>query len=427
MKIFRYIKNNKILNNFVILFTGDGISSILNIISTAIIIRAIGLDKNGIIIMIQTYALFFDQIFNFKIFESLIKYLIKSIQQDNIEKCKSYIKQGVILDIITASIATILGILCVNIVINIMKWNIYLKSYIVIYMFTVLFNISGVCIGIIRTYNKFNYISYINVVINIIKVLLYIFGLFFNYNFIYYFFVEVLINILKNLVLAISAYKILVKNGMGDFYKVPLKIDKKFFMFSLNTNLASTIDLPINTLSTFIMNKYLGFEAISVFKVFEKIGTLVGKFSGPLNQIIYPELNLYVANGQDDEAIKLSKKLGYGILAIGIFVLFGIVLTNKFWLGIFIPNYHSYLISLYLYILLIIFTNATSTIHSLFMALGYIKYIVPILLCVNLFYIIIIIPVVKSLQLNGVILMLLIQAALVVIIKLLVMKKVKIS
>lgn len=416
------IKTNRILNNFIVLITGDGISSILNIISTAIIIKAIGLEKNGIILMIQTYALFFDQIFNFKVFEALIKYLTQSIHKGNIEKCKSYIKQGIVLDLVTAIIATIVGILGVNIVISIMAWDTELKPYIIIYMFTVIFNISGVSIGIIRTYNKFNYISYINVFVNITKLILYTCGLICKYGFVYFFIVEMFISIIKNICLMISAYYVIIKNGMKDFYKVDLKIDKEFFMFSMNTNLASTIDLPINTLTTFIMNKYLGFEAITVYKVFEKIGSLVGKFSSPLNQIIYPELNLYVAKGEQDKAIKLSKKLALWIGVIGLGVLLGVVLTHNTWLGFLIPNYKNYIIPLYIYIILIVFTNSTSAVHSLFMALGYIKYVIPIVLVVNSVYILLVIPTIKYLGLNGVIIALLFQSVFVVCIKLLVMK-----
>ena len=118
--------------------------------------------------------------------------------------------------------------------------------------------------------------------VNIIKFLFYIIGLTFRLDFEYFFYIELSINILKNILYIIFAQWILYLNKMNDFYKNKLSFDKEFFMFSLNTNLAATIDLPVNTVTTFIMNKYLGFESISVYKIFEKIGTLVGKFSSPL-------------------------------------------------------------------------------------------------------------------------------------------------
>ena len=167
MKVLDYLRSNRMINSFIVLFTGDTISSALAIISTALIIKAIGLKDNGIILMVQTYALFFDQIFNFKIFEGLIKFLSKSIYNKNTNGAKSYIKQGFYLDFATAIIATIIGVLCINLGIKIMGWNNNIKPYLLIYMSTVLINVSGVCIGVLRIFNKFNYISYIIIYNNI--------------------------------------------------------------------------------------------------------------------------------------------------------------------------------------------------------------------------------------------------------------------
>ena len=421
MKVLDYLRSNRMINSFIVLFTGDTISSALAIISTALIIKAIGLKDNGIILMVQTYALFFDQIFNFKIFEGLIKFLSKSIYNKNTNGAKSYIKQGFYLDFATAIIATIIGVLCINLGIKIMGWNNNIKPYLLIYMSTVLINVSGVCIGVLRIFNKFNYISYINVFTNLIRTLLFLFGLIFKLKFNFYFMVELISLLMKYILYMIFAYKTLKINKLHDFIKMPLKIEKDFLIFSINTNLASTLDLPVNTLTTFMMNKYLGFEAISIYKVFEKIGSLVGKFSSPLNQILYPELNKYVAIKDSKKAINLSKKIGIGIGLIGVLVLGLVVVSHKYWLYLLIPNYSIYFNSLCIYILFTVFTNATASVHSLFMALGYIKYVVPILLIINCTYIIILINLIKLSGLTGVIIALFLQALMVVFAKIFLM------
>ena len=61
--------------------------------------------------------------------------------------------------------------------------------------------------------------------------------------------------------------------------------------------------------------------------------------------------------------------------------------------------------------------------HSLFIALNYIKYTVPILLGVNVIYLIAIYFLVNNWGLNGVILALSLQAFVVVILKLVIMRK----
>lgn len=422
MNKFKELTKNRILNNFIVLLTGDSVSSVLNIISTALIVNAIGLSQNGIILMIQSYSLLFDQIFNFKIFEGLIKYISVSLYNKDYEKAKSYVKQGLILDFITAIVAMIIGILFINIATTIMGWDEALKSYLLLYMISVGFNISGVCIGILRVFNKFNYISYINVSGNLAKTILFMVGLVCNLKFNYYFFVELMIVLCKYIMYMVFSYNTLIKNGLRGSIRSKLKFDKEFIVFSLNTNLASTLDLPVNTITTFIMNKYLGFESISVYKIFEKIASLVGKFSSPFNQILYPELNSYVAKKESEKAIKLSKKISVWISGMGIILLVLVLITYEFWLPILIPNANRYIYSLSIYILFIIFTNSTATVHSLFMALGYIKYVVPTLFLINSIYIVTIVPFIKYFELNGVIGALFIQAILVVVTKLIIMK-----
>ena len=88
-----------------------------------------------------------------------------------------------------------------------------------------------------------------------------------------------------------------------------------------------------------------------------------------------------------------------------------------------VPNYEKYIYSLIIYLIFIIFTNSTSIVHSLFLALGYVKYTIPILIFVNSMYILFLTPIIKLHQLNGVIIALMIQSILVVVFKLIIMKK----
>ncbi len=426
MSIVQKLLKNKLVNNFIVLISGDAFVSVLNIISTAIIINAIGLEQNGMILMIQTYALFFDQAFNFKSFQALIKYLSITLHNKDIKNTKSYINQSLFLDFITAMIATIVGFICLDFVINLMGWNPSIKIYITIYLITIIFNLSGTCIGILRIFNKYNYITYINVSAGVFRFLLFLIGLIGKLNFTYFLATEICYSIMKNLLYMIFSYKVLRENSLQDFYKFKLKLDKSFFMFNLYSNITLTIDLPVGTLTTFIINKYLGFEMISIYKIFEKIGSLLGRLSEPLNQIIYPELNNLVSRNDKNSAKKLVRNLVLGIGGFGLCIMIFMVLTYKLWLGIFIPNYEVYILSLIIYMMFIIFVNVTSSVHSLFLALGYIKYSFPIVLVINIVYSIIIVPIVKIYMLNGVILVLFLQSVMVILAKLVVMKKIKV-
>ena len=421
--IFNKIKKNKIANNFIVLLTGEGIVALMGMASMALIIKAIGLEFNGMIISIQTYCLLMNNIFGFKSFQALIKYLSKCLNNDDLTKAEEYIYQSYMLDIIAALISVISSIVFLNIYARYMEWNDELIFYSYFFIFSSIFQVQGTPIGILRTFNKFNFITYNNVTMSVVRLILYLFGFVLRFQFTYYLFVEVILFILPNIILNYFSFKTLKENNLHKFYKNKLKFDKAFFEFNFYSNISSTIDLPVGTLTTVIINKYLGYTDISIYKIFEKLGGMIGKLGAPLNQIIYPEMSLHIANKDYKKAKRINDKLIAYISILGIVIVCGVIFTYKFWLGIFIPNYNLYVISLIFYFIFIIFVNATSGVHSLFMALDYIKYNIPILLIINFVYLAILYALIIKIGLNGVILALFLQAVAVVMVKFIIMMK----
>jgi len=100
-----------------------------------------------------------------------------------------------------------------------------------------------------------------------------------------------------------------------------------------------------------------------------------------------------------------------------------VLLTNKLWLGWFMDNPSMYLFSFVLYLFFISYTNGTAGVHNLFLALGYIKYTIPILLIINAIYLLVIFFAVQYWGLNGVIISYLVQAFGVVTVKECILRK----
>ncbi|WP_338631221.1 lipopolysaccharide biosynthesis protein [Clostridium baratii] len=424
LQCFNIFKKNKLVNNFAILLSGEGIISLISMLSLAIIIKAIGLELNGVILSIQTYCLLLNNIFAFKSFQALIKYVSVAIEEKKDDRTKSYILQSYVLDIISVVISVIVGFIFLNIYARFMGWDNSIIFYCKIYLLASLFQIQGTPIGILRTFNKFNYITYNNVFVSIIKLLLYIVGLFMGFGFGYFIIVEIINYILPNIILNVLSYKTLKYYNIEDFHSIKFKFDKEFFKFNFYSNISSTIDIPVGQLTTVLINKYLGFEQISIYKIFEKLSSIIGKLGSPLNQIIYPEMANKIAKKDYDSARKLNDKLMKYISLLGIVILIGVASTYRLWIWIFIKDYNAeIIISLLIYLAYVVFTNATSGVHSLFMALNFIKYNIPILLIINILYLGILFIMIKNMGLLGVIISLFLQAISVVVIKLIIMNK----
>lgn len=425
-KVRRYalqkILESKLFKSFLLIFSGQGVCSVFGLISTIIIINGIGAEKNGVIIMAQTYSMMFYSFFSFKSFQGLIKYLTKSLKNSNMEEAKMYIKWSIVLDIFSLVIAIIFGFIFIDLFIKIMDWPNNVKVYLQMYILTLGIYIQGSTMGILRTFEKYNYVVAAQLIATLIKLIGFGFMFIIKADMLGYFVFEMIYVLIYNLLLIFYTAIVLKENDLLDFYKVKLRVDKSYFKFSFYSNITSTIDLPINYIAQFIINKYLGFTITTVYSVFEKLGVIINKLGEPISQIVYPEMNKLVNDKKYKEARKLSDRLEKGMTIIFIFVCIGVLLTYKYWFHIFFDDGYRNLFPFILYLAFISYTNGTSGLHSLFMAMGYIKYNLPILLVINIIYLLIIFVLIQLLGLTGVIIAYFIQAVLVVITKKLMMR-----
>lgn len=424
-KLKEKITKSRLTKNFLLIFSGEGISSVFGFLSTIFIINTIGSYKHGILVAIQTYTTLFYGLCSFKTFQSLIKYLAKAENENNHEMSKMYIKWAVILDAFCLIAMLFFGIVFKNTVIDIMGWDAEISKYCIFYLCVYMLYFQGTTIGILRYFEKYKYVITSNIVCSLIKCLCFFCCFILKYNFVVFFTVDCITNAAKFVLMNYYTLKTLAQHKLLDFYKIKLKACPDFLKFSLYSNLTSTIDLPVNQVTSLIINKYLGFEATSVYSVFGNIGSVINKLGDPISQIIYPEMNKMISQKNVAGAKKLSYRLKKIMLLLFCVGTLFVATTHTLWLKLFISNPNAYVVSLILYIGYCCYANSAMGTHNLFMALGYVKYNIPILLIVNVSYLCILLFAIQRFGLSGVIITYILQAFAVVFIKEIIMRKYK--
>lgn len=414
---------NKLIHNFLLIFSGEGIGSVFGFFATFFIINTIGSYQHGVLVGVQTYTNLFYGLFSFKTFQSLIKYLAKSEVSGDVEMSKVYIKWSLLLDIFCLALTLICGFFSRNFVISIMGWDNSISKYCVSYLIVYLLYFQGTSIGVLRFFENYHYVVKANIMCSFVRCLGFLICFLLNKGFIVFFVFDCIGNLLKFIMLDLYTIKTLRQHNLLDFYKVKLKMCPDFLKFSFYSNLTSTIDLPVNQITSLIINKYLGFEATSVYSVFGSLGSIINKLGDPISQVIYPEMNQRISQNDIPGAKRLSYKLK--LLMLGVFSCGSVfvITTNALWLHLFITNPESYVIPLILYIAYICYANSSMGTHNLFMALGYVKYNIPILIVVNICYLIVLFYSVQNFGLSGVIITYILQAFAVVFIKEIIMRK----
>ncbi|MGL5542584.1 MAG: lipopolysaccharide biosynthesis protein [Fusobacteriaceae bacterium] len=379
---------NKFLKNMTYIFSGTMIGSMLGLFNTGLLVKALGLEKNGIIFLGLSYAAFFNQLFNFQSYEAIIKFLPSCMDYGN-EKGKNYIQQAIILDVGTAIAAFLVSYLLLDLSGGYFKWSGEVKGYIRILTVTILFTLTGAFRGVLRIFEKFKEISWINVCTNGMNTLFYLIGFILKLELIYYIFFTAISIFLSNLLVISYVWKTLKENGMSDLNFNRTRFDREFLKFCIYTNLSSTVDLPVFQITPFIINKYLGFSDVAVYKILEKIGGLITKVTSTMVQVLRPEISKRLSSGDEDGAYRIGFKIGKIVLGVGVMGFLFVALTHRYWLGHLIPNYENYMVSIYLYLFLTIFTEAFSGQHPIFIYSGHVKENTILLIVVNSIYMVI--------------------------------------
>ena len=422
-KIKNKIMNNNIVKNAFIMFSGQTIASVIGFLNTFLVLKAIGLEGNGIIAIAANYAGMFNGLFNFQSYNAMIKFGADALEKNDMPQFKKYLKQAVLQDVLTAILAFVVGYICIDYVSDFFNWDSQMVSYIKLYLLIIPFNISGSINALIRLNNDFVVGAKIGIQMTLVKTMLLLIGIVAKCNFTYYIILEIIMSIISSSLYIKSAIKYLKLNNCTDFLKVKIGFDKEFTMFNIYNNIVSTLDMPTGQITTLIINKLLGVSEVGVYNVIAKFGTLVTQVTGPLTQSLFPELSKIVAKDDEKGAFIIVKKIFLYTMGGGVSVALFTIISYKLWLGLFIPSTFENGALMSIYVMYITITSAVAGIHLLFVCLNLVRYNVPIVIACNTVYLGLLYILAIKFRLFGIIIALILQAIMVATIKYIIMKR----
>ena len=422
-KIKNKIMNNNIVKNAFIMFSGQTIASVIGFLNTFLVLKAIGLEGNGIIAIAANYAGMFNGLFNFQSYNAMIKFGADALEKNDMPQFKKYLKQAVLQDVLTAILAFVVGYICIDYVSDFFNWDLQMVSYIKLYLLIIPFNISGSINALIRLNNDFVVGAKIGIQMTLVKTMLLLIGIVAKCNFTYYIILEIIMSIISSSLYIKSAIKYLKLNNCTDFLKVKIGFDKEFTMFNIYNNIVSTLDMPTGQITTLIINKLLGVSEVGVYNVIAKFGTLVTQVTGPLTQSLFPELSKIVAKDDEKGAFIIVKKIFLYTMGGGVSVALFTIISYKLWLGLFIPSTFENGALMSIYVMYITITSAVAGIHLLFVCLNLVRYNVPIVIACNTVYLGLLYILAIKFRLFGIIIALILQAIMVATIKYIIMKR----
>jgi O-antigen/teichoic acid export membrane protein len=284
----------RLFKNTGLLISGDTVSAVLGVLTFAITARALGVEKLGMLVLIDAYVRIVDKLVNFQSWQFMIKYGSDALAAKNPSGFKALVKLGTIVDSLTAMIGCALSVALVGLIARWQNWSPEMIRLAMIYSLIVIFDIAGVPTGILRIFDKFKSFSIQKSVTSGIKFAGVVVAWTLHWGLSGFLWVWMLTEIVDYVSLTAMAWIELHRRGFRNIWAEPLSgITKRFpgvWNFLISTNLTGSVKVGFREFDILLVGKLLGFADVSLYKLAKKLCAALDRLTNPLFQSLYPEL-----------------------------------------------------------------------------------------------------------------------------------------
>ena len=361
------------------LTVAKGFSAGLGFLSIIIVAPKLGAEEFGFFSLIVSYVLIIDRLFNFQSWQALIKHGIESIEKENISEYRGFVKFSFCIDVVSALVACVFAIITSDLLGFIFGWQEKTIDLIKIYSISILFNISGSALGVLRINNCFLHIALADTASAFAKVVA-ILGSYLSF---YDLNLQLIIIIWlstevfhKFLLLYLALVQIGGKEARDIIFTKlkPMKAQiKGFFKVLLLTNLEGAVRV-LRDFDIFFVTYLLNEASAGIFRLAKQLGQLISIYVEPMYQVVYPELTKKVSRKEYDQFFLLSTRWGGAAALLTVFASLGITIFAPFLIDSFLGHEFESLNSLLVWVLIaMVLWSLCFPVSPALMALGEFK------------------------------------------------------
>jgi O-antigen/teichoic acid export membrane protein len=314
------MRERKLVAHSAFLLSGEITAAALNVATLALLARSLSPGNFGDVAVVIAYALTFDVLLNFQSWRTMIRYGSPALVEGRTNDFMQIAKFCFLLDVVSAIGATALAVAVAFFALPF--FDAPEPTIVAFYCLTILFNIGGHSIGVLRSLDHFAFLSLhkgLSAAMRFVTVAgIAAFG-------------EMsLSSALVGLVFAEVAGKVLIvgrglfalrAQSAGRFLLVPLRgirtKHRDIVSFSTYSNLNDSVLKVAQQVDVLIVSQLLGASAAGSFRIIKSLGSIFSMAGGSISQVIYPEMARRFAS--DRESVNsLLWRLIPGLLAVAV-------------------------------------------------------------------------------------------------------------
>lgn len=414
--------------NYIWVLLGQNLGSIFSILTLTVTLRLISVYDYGSLVIIQTYAALISGIFGLRTFNGIIKFSSEAEQDGADLMLKKYLNTAILLDFLSGVVAFGCSFILLKPIAAFMEWDLATISLVHAYLPVILFTpiLQGAPVGVLRKLGYFKHINICHAAVSGMQFLLFVVYLVLDvHSFEVVLFTHAAAQIAESVVLFVFALLVLRKyQSYRGFWRAGFTWQKAFWKYNFSFGVLLTFDQLLGHVSTLLINKYAGNFATAYIKVITRICAIFTKLTAPISQIFYPELCDWIAQKKYRKAYKLSQKYFRVVLGGGAVVVFLLFITFDIWIPIFEASMAAAKYESLLYFIYSLLTVSFISFHQMSFALNMMKTNLITVGLLDVLYIVFLIPAILHFGVYGYLLLQILQAVLVFVVKIIVMRRI---
>lgn len=301
----------KLAKNVSTIVLGQGGASAFNMLTSFVSAGFLGVAGYGSLMIGQTYMQAIDALLNFQSWQSVIRYGSICLEKRDERGLAASIKAAFLVDVISAVAGCIISFAIVGLVAGFLGWDSAATAAAVVFSFEILAHIEGAPTGLLRLFDKFNYVAIHAVVMAAVKLLLVGASMvLFGNNVIVIACAYCAADVIKSLTLFfIAVHAARRRVGLIKIVKARrVDLPAGYISFTIWSNLETSADAPIMYFDVFFLS-LLSSEVVGVFKFFRQLLSVLSLLSRPVQQAIMPQLAELIARGLNGRAYEVVRKI----------------------------------------------------------------------------------------------------------------------
>ena len=278
------------------LFIADIWTAVIVLIQAIIVARILGSEKYGLLALITVYVTIVNQIVDFRIRETAVKYTSEFLVKNDKERLWATLKLCYLIDLSTGFIAFLIVIFTARLASIFIIHYPEVDNLIMLYAVTLLFStVNGTCLGILTVFDKFSWLSVYSIVSAVIRFILVTSFLLGGYGVRGVLIGYVIASFLSSAILFYLSFKA-IKDLVwyrGINAKISLLRDKwrEITKFLLNTNFNEFLTLFTKNIDILILGYFRAPLEVGYYRLAKNLVSALNLIGNPISTAIYPQLS----------------------------------------------------------------------------------------------------------------------------------------